>query len=212
MKKILALILCLLLSCSTLVACSTEEKYDESKAQLNIGAFLGGIGTAYLEPIIDSFEKDYSKYDFGNGKIGVEVHVNEDKTAYESASLNADGKKKKEDIFILNELTYTSLRENGILADITSIVTDKVYNDNGNLGGTNKSIADKMLPVYQNFYNVGTSSEKYYAIPYAAAPMGIVYDKDLFFETKYRYFFNVIFDLNRSEKFILGKIFLNKYK
>lgn len=189
MKKILTIILSMLLFITPLTGCNKDSDVDETKTQLYIGVFDGGIGTAYLDAVIEKFENDpvISTTQFEDGKTGVEVIYEESKDDYSVSALSANAKYMREDIFITNDVSMTALINEGIAADITSIVTEKVYSDNGELvSGGSHSIASLMEGYAKNYYNVGTeSAEQYYAVPYAATLNGIVYDADLFDEKDY---------------------------
>lgn len=189
MKKLLTLLLSMVLFVAPLIGCGGGSGIDKNKTQLYIGVFEGGIGTDYLQTIIDQFEKDpvISNTSFESGKTGVQVIFYEDKDDYAVGALAANAKYMKEDIFILNDVSIDALIENNIAADITSLVTENVYSGSGEIveNGTN-SISSNMKDYVKVAYNVGTEAQpKYYSIPYAASIMGIVYDADLFAQKDY---------------------------
>jgi hypothetical protein len=112
----------------------------------------------------------------------VQVIYYEDKDDYTAGQLAANSKYMKEDVFILNDVSLNSLLENGVAADITSVVTENVYSADGELSenGTH-SIESFMKDYVKDYFNVGTeTAPKYYSISYSATTMGIVYDADLF--------------------------------
>ena len=49
MRKILAIVLCMLLAVTPLAGCKQKNNIDKTKTQLYLGVFEGGIGTAYLD-------------------------------------------------------------------------------------------------------------------------------------------------------------------
>ena len=191
MKKAIALLLSVFLVTATSVGCGTTDDYvDTNRTQLYLGVFDGGIGTDYLDEIIRRFEEKYADYEYG-GKTGIQVKYYLSKTDYESSRVIANGRYMTErDIFIMNGMSYQNLYRSGVVADVTDILTEKVYGADGNLAesGATMSIADKMEPIFEQYLNLGTESQpKYYGMPYSVATMGFVYDKDLF-EIKGYYF------------------------
>lgn len=193
MKKIIALLLSALFVVTMNVGCGGSSDYiDPNRTQLYIGVYDGGIGTYYLDEIIRRFEEKYADYEFG-GKKGIQVKYYLSKTDYEAPQLINNAKYLTErDIFIMNGMTYQNLYRAGVPADLTDIMTEKVYGADGNLaesGATaTMSIVDKMEPIFEQYLNLGTETQpKYYGLPYSVATMGFVYDKDLF-ESKGYYF------------------------
>lgn len=189
MRKLLALLMCVLLVVTPLAGCKQESNIDKTKTQLYLGVFEGGIGTAYLDKIIKDFENDpvISSTSFEEGKTGVQVLYDTSKDDYTAGSLKSNAKYMKEDIFILNDVSVSSLVGNGIAADITSIVTENAYAADGSLSSNGtKSIASRIEDYVKDYYNLGTEqAPRYYSIPYGATMMGITYDADLFEDAGY---------------------------
>lgn len=106
MKKLLTLLLSMVLFVAPLIGCGGGSGIDKNKTQLYIGVFEGGIGTDYLQTIIDQFEKDpvISNTSFESGKTGVQVIFYEDKDDYAVGALAANAKYMKEDIFTLKNV------------------------------------------------------------------------------------------------------------
>ena len=111
MRKILVVILCLLLAITPLAGCNQGSNIDKTKTQLYLGVFEGGIGTDYLDKIIYDFENDpiISTTQFEEGKTGVQVLYDTSKDDYTSSALKSNAKYMKEDIFILNDVSLSSL-------------------------------------------------------------------------------------------------------
>lgn len=167
MKKIIALLLSALFVVTMSVGCGgSNDDIDTSRTQLYIGVYDGGIGTYYLDEIIRRFEEKYADYEYG-GKKGIQVKTYLSKTDYEATQLIANAKYLTErDIFIMNGMSYQNLYREGVTADLTDIMTEKVYGADGNLAesGATMSIVDKMEPIFEQYLNLGTETQpKYYS-------------------------------------------------
>lgn len=162
----------------TLVLCTActprgaGKNVDKSKSQLNIGAFGGGYGTAYLADLKERFESYYEEYSFEDGKKGVQVWYTENKDRYTASSFV--------DTIIVdtNDLVYTSGAENyqlvdqGKIVDVTDIVTTPLTEY-----GENESIADKMNNGLKSYYNY---QNKYHSLPFVETSLGLTFDIDVF--------------------------------
>lgn len=179
MAMIFALVFC---------ACGKTNEEDPTKTYLRIGNFDGGVGHVWLENAIADFQREYSDFEFepGSGKKGCVIEIYNKKDEYTGATLQGNMPYYKEDLYFLNDIEYNSFVSAGVLADITSIVTADVYDNNANLVGDNGtlSIADNIKDVaLADYFNVGTQEEpQYYGLPFQTAIGGITYDADLFDE------------------------------
>ena len=50
---------------------------DTTKVQLLVGNFNGGYGNAWLNKAVKRFTEKYKDYDFGNGKKGVQITIDD---------------------------------------------------------------------------------------------------------------------------------------
>lgn len=145
------------------------DEIDNSRAQLRIVTFEGGVGDQWLINAAKAFEeKNAERDDFQDGKVGVQIHVTANRSCsgglLEFADLN-------EDIYFTENVDYYKLTNQNKLADITDILTTP----NGEDGG--KTIASK---IDENLLGYMNRDGKYYAVPFYDCFYGLVYDKDLF--------------------------------
>ena len=177
MKKIVKNLLSVSLAamlCIPVTGCGTKEtgrKVDDTKAQLYVSNFNGGVGTDWLYTAIDRFEKDYATEVFVPGKVGVQVHVVKHKSGVDG--LAGQIKTAKPDIYFLEGVNYYDCISRGLFMDITDVVTKPLTEF-----GETSSIEDKLYDDQVDFWK--TSQGKYYAVPHAQSPTMITYDADLF--------------------------------
>jgi len=105
-----------------------------------------------------------------------------EKTSYEPDPLitNIQSGNYTQDIFYTAATNHWDFYEKGVAADITDVLTEKVYDESGNLasdGNGTMSIYDKMDPYFQKGFK--ESDGKYHGFPYMDSIVGIVYDHDL---------------------------------
>ena len=173
-KGTLAVLLAAMLSIPA-TACGTKEvgrEVDDTKAQLYVSNFNGGVGTDWLiEAAIPRFEAAYATKEFIPGKIGVQVHVEKHKSSVDG--LAGQIKTAKPDVYFLENVNYYDCISRGLFLDITDIVTEPLteYGESG-------TIEDKLYADQVNFWK--TPQGKYYALPHAQSPTLITYDADLF--------------------------------
>ena len=178
MKKLLALLLALVTTFGV-VGCTTGSPVDDDSDAaytLNVGFYQGGLASQYMDEIIKLYEAK---------NPDVNVKLKPGKSEYSDGTLLAQIKTSGMDLYVLDSNTYTTFYEAGHLEDITKEVTDKIFDNDGNLvaSGATKSIEDTMWKDYVDMYK--TSAGKYYAIPNYTSTPGIIYDADLFEEMDY---------------------------
>ena len=176
------------LSVISLSGCKRGGGVDNTRAQLRIATFDGGVGDQWLKNAAEEFEKmNAERTDFTEGKKGVQIHVFTNRgcsgTQLESSDLT-------EDIYFTENVDYYKLTNLGKLADITDILTTPNANDG------NRTILSKIDTNLSNFMN---RDGKYYAVPFYDCFYGLVYDKDLF--NKYSFYMknDGTFTNNKSE-------------
>ena len=163
------------LCATSLTGCNKGYKVDNTKAQLKIATFDGGVGDEWLKNAAEEFEKlNADRTDFKDGKRGVQIHVFTNRgcsgTQLESSDLN-------EDIYFTENVDYYRLTNQNKLADITDILTAPNQNEGG------RTILSK---IDNNLVNYMNRDGKYYAVPFYDCFYGLVYDKDLF--NKYSFY------------------------
>lgn len=177
MKKIkntLALSLaCFLPLCMTACAGETIEA-DPNKTQLYIGNYDGGVGREWIETLADKFEELYAEESFEEGKKGVQIWVNHLKEEYKSARLITTMDNYREDIYILDSITYGDFVSQDKLMDLTDVMTQPNELDGGAI------LAEKTDESRLDYFRY--TDGKYYALPFMDHMLGIIYDVDLFEE------------------------------
>ena len=167
-KLLSAVALCSLLA---ITGCGKRsgEKVDETKAQLQVSTFEGGVGDQWLRNAAKLFEeKNKDRTDFEEGRVGVQIHITSDRSSAGESLKFADLKK---DIYFTENVDYYYLTNNHKFADITDILTTPNPEDN------NKKIVDK---IDDNLLSFMEREGKYYAVPFYDCFYGLVYDKNLF--------------------------------
>lgn len=193
-KKVAALSLAGLLSCSAFAACSPQGDGDEKKSHLNIKVFNGGFGYAWLNELEEKFEKKFENVSFEQDKMGVDIVVIPDDSLKDLHSEMAIGT-DAEDIYYTSTADYVAFTDVNVAYDVTDIMTANVYDENGNVvlneeGNGWKtqagyvSIADKIsFDATRDRLNVGTDADpKYYVLPFEDTVAGFIVDWDLIVE------------------------------
>lgn len=173
-KQILAMA-CALIALGNFAACgggTTTETIDETKSQLRIGNFDGGVGTQWLNEAIDRFEELYKDKSFEDGKKGVQILVDRHKGVDINQFANQDI-----DIYFLENVNYYDAIATGNLLDITDMVTEKMTKF-----GEEESVEDKLYDNYKAYYK--TPAGKYYGIPHYKGIYAINYDRGLWDEKR----------------------------
>lgn len=221
-QKVMAFILafCATLSCT---ACGGGAGSNEASETLYIGIFNGGLGTEWLHEILEDFTKD----------TGIKTFVDPKKAEYRDDQLLVNMADSRQDVYILDGNSYYNMYNKGLIAEITDIATEKVYDEDGELAsltGKNAvaSIVDKMDENFleycdiRRFADIESNAPVYYALANYATPTMFTYDGDLFDEKGYyfdgnnrlilskgkyndsKYQDKVVFVLEGGEEIVLG--------
>ena len=151
---------------------SSTEKLDSTKTQLYVRNYQGGFGNTWLHNGKAKLEEKYKNISLESGKTGVQVMITDIKETPQIANIQND----EYEVYFVEKVNYLYLEKQGVLEDLTDIVTKSNPYDN-------KSIISKLSDEQKEFYGIGEGENvKYYALPHYVAPMGIVYDIDLFEE------------------------------
>ena len=177
-KKILALglaTLCVVSSFSVLGACTKEEfEIDETKSQLYVGNYKGGMGDRWMTEYVKGFEETYKDTSFEPGKTGVQVLVVPDQLSYASDTIYNSIEQSEFNIYLSEMMNYNKFAKSGLLYDMTDIVK-------ATIPGESKTIEDKLTAEQKEYFNY---DGKYYGLPHYRAYSGLIYDIDLFNEKK----------------------------
>ena len=110
MKRLHVLSDIALLSVTTLAGCAgshDEEKVDKTKAQLTISTYEGGVGKKWLENAARLFEEaNKDRTDFQEGRTGIQIHIQMDRTVSGQNLENADFKR---DMYFTENVDYYKL-------------------------------------------------------------------------------------------------------
>ncbi|MDR0856284.1 MAG: hypothetical protein LBM78_02615 [Clostridiales bacterium] len=148
-----------------------DEPVDLTKTQLYVSNFNGGYGDEWLRKAKKRFEAFYAETAFEEGKQGVQIQIENAKTA--GSGIAAAIKNDRNQVFFTEQVYYNDFVSTNLLADITDIVTSDLSEY-----GEAATIASKFYPEQEAFYK--TDAGRYYAIPHYAGFTGIIYDVDLF--------------------------------
>lgn len=148
------------------------NKEDETKANLHVATYDGGVGYEWLEEAAKRFEEKYKNADnFQAGRVGVKVHVDKNKDSYAGSKL-ADASLTK-DVYFTESVEYYNYVNKGKVADITDVVTGSM-----NHYGETGTIEDKLDDSFKSYLTA--KDDKYYMLPFYDGFYGFIYDVDLF--------------------------------
>ena len=152
-----------------------DSSYDETKANLSVATFDGGVGREWLLDAIKRFEAKYATAThFEAGKTGVSISLDGDKNKYGGNKLAESGNLNK-DVYFTEAVEYYTFVNNGLVADITDVVTGSM-SDYGESG----TIEDKLDGTIKEFMT--KKDGKYYMLPFYDGFYGLIYDVELFEE------------------------------
>ncbi len=214
MKRKITLLLAGLMAVSSfsMTACGGREsqvEIDTSKSVLHVGVFNAGYGSAWGYEAAADFEKLYENTSFEEGKKGVQVIIEAEKEAFTTTALTSTMAGKKNALYYLSNFQYDNAQATGLIADISEIYQEKVYDENGDLAMMddgkgnlipigNKtatlSMRDRATPEAKDLWL--EEDQKYYGAPWAGLVTQLVYDADLF--DRYRYFSDAQGNFNKT--------------
>ena len=188
LKRIAMLTLSLIMAFSTCImfGCDdgstgdgTEEAIDSSRTQIYVYNYNGGYGSEWLAGVKRRFEALHADKSYEEGKMGVQIYVNAQKTTFNS--MTSTILTSNDEVFFGEQGFYNTLKKGGILADITDVVTTPLTEY-----GETRSIVDKLSNEQKNFYGlVENGATHYYALPHYLSNFGFIYNVDLFDELGY---------------------------
>ena len=165
----------LLLASSMLVACGgggEEQQIDESKTQLYVYNYNGGVGSDWLEAVKIDFETAYAETSFAAGKKGVQVFIEKAKNT--SATLA----NSPYNVFFTQGVRIHSDIAQNLYLNINDIVTQSLSDITG--GEETGSIEDRLSPVVKD--TLKAVKGEYYCLPHYETYDGVFYDIDVFEE------------------------------
>ena len=191
--KVCAVITAVLLTAVSVLAATGCNKVlrdiDETKTQLYVGVYDGGLGYSWVDEVAKGFEERHKDYVGKDGKIGVEVVPVAEGDHFlgeEFRSYLANDTYDYVDVFFTVN-SPSELIETEYVSDMTELVNKKVYAADGNLPDAGEeatlSLADKMGSLQVQRFTNGAG--KVVGIPYNQSVYGFVYDHDLFEENGY---------------------------
>lgn len=180
-KKVTFLAVSLLGMATTLAGCGREGEsvgsVDETKTQLYVKYFNGGLRRAWIDKVCDDFEADYADYSFEPGKKGIQIRKDFEKNAIQVDAIT----KSSYQVFVMENVDYFQFVSKKTMLDITDVVKG-----NAPINASEKetkTIESKFYSDSKSFYNVGDSKgAKYYGIPFYDSACSINYNIDLFEE------------------------------
>lgn len=165
------------------VGCGKHDdgiKLNKNQTQLYISLYAGGVGTEWFNNAVKGFEELYADTSFEDGKTGVQIVPEPNKSNTAGSALLSGLSGNNNDLFFTEAIYYYDLVSQGLVADITDEVTKPLSEF-----GEQTSIESKMDEALVDFYK--TSDGKYYALPFYEGYYGIIYNVDLF-ESENLYF------------------------
>lgn len=198
LSKMIASLLSVCLLAGTAAACrdgGDDVVIDETKVQLLVGNFDGGYGNAWLNKAVNRFTQKYADYDFGGGKKGVQVTIDDD-SRY-SGAMQTNMSSFPQHVILAENVNYYDMVDitdgsSKYLYDISDVVTTPINQDlitgqtESGKEADGKTIKEIMNSSMRDYLDV-TGSDKYYGVPFYEATVGIVYDLDIF--EKYGFYF-----------------------
>ena len=168
---------------------------DTTKVQLLVGNFNGGYGNAWLNKAVKRFTEKYKDHDFGNGKKGVQITI-DDSPRY-SGKIENTMSSWAQNVILAENVNYYNLVDikdasSKYLVDISDVVNTPVNRDlitgsvDSAYANDTKTIGEIMNGEMRDYLNADENG-KYYGVPFYEATVGIVYDLDVF--EKYGFYY-----------------------
>ncbi len=203
---VLAVCFCLCFSFGIFAGCTPideGEQIDPNRTQLFVFNYDAGFGVDWLKEAKKRYEKEHELDVYEEGKQGVQIYITNKKETVND--LINSILENREEIYFTENVPYYTLKNAGILADLTEIVND----DLSEFGSGNQSVYSRLTDSQRNYLEIEEDGEThYYGIPHYAAYYGIVYNVDLF-DTKGYYIADdkTLYE----EEGVLDDLFISKY-
>lgn len=191
LRKSLGCVMALMLALPT-VACGggggkNKVEIDESKTQLTVYNYNGGVGSEWLTHLIDRFETAYDSYEFEPGKKGVQILATMEKDGGDLSAIS-----NMADVLFSEYIDVTALCGSGKTLDISDIVdvplNEYLVDETGKaVTSDTQKITDKLYDETKSFYGQFYGGTKYMGLPHYSHFSAVIYNKILF-ENKNLYF------------------------
>lgn len=169
-----------------------NEDVDGTKTQLYVRNYQGGFGNTWLYDGKAKLEEKYKDVSLESGKKGVQVMI----TDIKETPTDTNVKNDPYEVYFVEKVQYLYLQKQGVMEDITSVVTGESSYDG-------KTIESKLTDEQKAFYGIQENgATHYYALPHYMAPVGIVYDIDLFEEKGYYFIDGYEKETDNNARFI----------
>lgn len=185
MKKLVILVMACLMSLSTMafIGCGGGVDVDNTKTQIYVSSFDGGLGSEWIEKVGNVFADKVKNYSFEENRKGVQIIIKD--TTDTGDYLQARMLSQDQDIYFTEQVVYNNYVNAGIVYDMTDIMNQGAIigvDANGNFIRESSPVKDKVDGAFLDFLYTtkGSSTQKgYYAIPFYYAARGLIYDADL---------------------------------
>lgn len=144
-----------------------EVSLDPEKTTVYIGNYYGGLGNEWLNVLTKKYCETHPD---------VQFKIDDDKNKYLLDNISNNLKSSRCALFFIEKIYYYDMVSQGLLADITDVVTSPMTEF-----GDDATIESKLDSQFKNYlaYN-DVCDGKYYALPTYISHHGLVYDVDLF--------------------------------
>lgn len=160
---------------------SVKTSINETKTQLHVRYYQGGAGRNWMDNIVAKFEEAYANKSFEEGKTGVQIVPDYDKSGFS----DSDVKESFNEVF-MGEINYYKFVSSDVMLDITDLVKGNAVE--GPDKKESVTIESKLRKDQQNFYYIGEEgNKKYYGLPSYETSMNLNYNVSVF-ENKNLYF------------------------
>lgn len=183
LKKTVVVILSVIIGASAFGCRRGINKINENMEQLTVGIYDAGIGSDWLQSVIDRFMAKYADYTFPSGKTGVEVHIDPSRKYMSETLINGGLYNLNGDVVFAEGTPAAYISNAGITADITDVATAKNYNfitgkseDLSDAVSIESKLTDEQKEVLTSVDN------KYFCLPTTEIYYSIIYDVELFEE------------------------------
>lgn len=206
MKKLLSFLMVLVLSFGTItmsacVSTAGGPSINNEQTQLYVGLFKDGITDAWLQEAIDDFEQAYKDVSFEEGKTGVQVVSDYSTGPFKPGTFESNIKSFVNSLYFLDQEDYTSYVAKELLRDMTTVLEQDVYDENGDMVNISLSADAKSLVIdstkattsmmdtmYEECKTYLNKGGKFYASPYLYIINGAIYDAEYFNEAGLYFF------------------------
>lgn len=165
-KKIVALVMGLLMSCS-FAACGDKGGVNRNKTTVvEVAVHQGGVGYVWLQNAARRFEEANQDKSYATGKTGVKIEITPGGTALANQAMDSDSY----NIYLVERTDTYPFIASGLLMDISEVL--EITDSNG------KTLADRINPSILPMLK--GNDNKTYVLPGWEFYSGVSYDKETF--------------------------------